>query len=494
MLTGLSLFVLALLQTPSEATAIAAPLSEQAATTKVYIVELRGPLSETWSSMLRRAHQLALSSEAEHLLVVIDSPGGEIELMKRLGDHLDAISKDLHTICLIDREALSAAAYVAISCEQVLMRPAASIGAAMPILVGPGGMMPEIDDDLREKMNSAFRAQFRSWAELHNRDGRIAEAFVDSGIELKKINLRGEPRLVNGREYDDLLQKGEAPHFLETLCATGELLTLTSTQAIEFAYCDGVVEDVDDALAWLGFSPSSKVLVVPTWSETLVTVIGSWSWLLMLAAAFFMVVAFNIPGMGAPEGAAVACIGVFLFHGYLIGLAEWTEVLLIIGGTIFIALEIFLVPGTLVAGASGGLMLVGGLVLAMQDFVLPDGAIESDVLRHNLTLVFGVLLGAPLLGLLAVRKLVRTPLGGFLATTPTEGLAGSISITATIGSEAQCLTPLRPAGSVSIGGKRFDAISRGDFLEVGAMVRVVGGRGSSLLVEALQPNHSESES
>ncbi len=485
-IAGLSLLVLSLLQNASAGDVQESAPGQVAESTAhpVYAVELRGPLSETWSSILRRAQLLARSNKAAHLLIIIDSPGGEIELMKRLGDRIDEIAREIPTTCLIDREALSAAAYLAISSERILMCPASSIGAAMPILVGPGGVMPEIDDDLREKMNSAFRAEFRSWAEVHQRDGRIAEAFVDSGIELKKVNVRGEQLLVNGREFEDLLQKGETPHFLETLCASGELLTLTSSQALEFAYCDAVVADQSAALLWLGLADSPLVMVAPNWSESLVDAIGSWSWLLMLAGAFFMVVSFNMPGLGAPEMAALACIGVFMFHGHLIGLAEWTEVLLVVGGSLLIAVEIFVIPGTIFAGAAGGVMLLAGLVLSMQDFVLPDGAIESTTLRHNFTLVLSVLLGAPMLALLAVRRLVNSRAGSTLSTAPDPAFAGLQTPDIAVGSRAVCLTALRPSGVITIENIRYDALSSGDFIESGAAVRVVGKSGAALLVEA----------
>ncbi|MDP6849902.1 MAG: NfeD family protein [Planctomycetota bacterium] len=458
----------------------------------VYAVALEGALQESWASILRRAEQEALLANAEIFVLELDTPGGEIQLMKRLGERLDSIGESMETICLVQHQALSAGSFLAMACERIMMRPGASMGAAMPIQVGPGGIMPELDEDVREKMNSAFRAEFRSWAELHNRDPRIAEAFVDSSIELKRVSHRGEQKVVSGQEFHDLLQKGETPRFLETVCAAGDLLTLTAEQAIEFGYCDGMATDIDSVLMQLGLSDRTVHRIEANWSESLVQFIGSWSWLLMLASAFFVVLAFNMPGMGAPELAAAITMGIFLFHGYLVGLAEWTEVLLVVSGLIFLAVEIFVMPGTIFTGAIGGVLLLGGLLLAMQDFVLPDGAIQKEAFQSNLLTLLSVFLVAPCLAIYTVRKLVKTRVGSFLATSPSDDFGGPIGKIDTsnlknlIGQEGVSRTPLRPAGVILIQKEPYDAVSTGDFLESGSLVRVIGKQGPSLLVQAVK--------
>ncbi len=459
----------------------------------IYTLRLEGPLQESWASILRRAEEEATLARAEVFVLELDTPGGEIELMKRLGQRLDLIGKEMETVCLVRHQALSAGSYLAMACDQIMMRPGASIGAAMPIQVGPGGIMPELDDDVQEKMNSAFRAEFRSWAELHGRDTRIAEAFVDNGIELKRVSLRGERQVVSGQEFQDLLRKGESPKFLETICASGELLTLTTEQALEFGYCDSVAEDLASVLSILALSDRPLHRVQANWSESLVQFIGSWSWLLMLASAFFVVLAFNMPGLGAPELAAAITMGIFLFHGYLVGLAEWTEVLLVVGGLLLLAVEVFVMPGTIFSGAIGGVMLLAGLLLAMQDFVFPEGTIQEGAFRDNLLTLLGVFLVAPCLAVFTVRKLVKTRVGSFLTTSPSDDFGGPIPSEASnsgtqlaelVGKEGICRTSLRPAGTVLLQGEPFDAVSTGDFLESGSPVCVVGKKGPSLLVQA----------
>ncbi len=469
-----------------------APVSVAASDPSVVIVRLEGPLDEAWASILRRAEEEVRVSQAGTFVLSLDSPGGEIELMKRLGDRLDSIGDLATTICFVNRRALSAGAWMAMSCSQIYLAPTASLGAAMPITVGPGGIMPELDDDVREKMNSAFRAEFRSWAEAHQRDGRVAEAFVDRDVELKRVSVGGTVRLVNGREHHDLVEQGKNPRFLETVCGEGELLTLTTELARELGFCEGVSQDLDGVLLALGLGNAPQVRVEATWSESLVLILGRWSWLLMLASAFFLVVSFNMPGLGAPEVAAALTMAVYLFHGWLVGLAEWTEVLFIVAGFLLVMVELFLTPGTLIAGAFGALLLLAGLLLSMQNFVLPTGLIEENAFRHNVLVLLATLLGAPLLGAFVMRRLVNTRFGSFLAVAPRSGGGGSV-VTVTpqasaetdlTGSLGQCRTPLRPAGTVLVEGVPYDAVSTGDFLEAGTQVRVLGRQGPSLLVQS----------
>ena len=194
--------------------------------------------------------------------------------------------------------------------------------------------------------------------------------------------------------------------------------------------------------------------------------------------------------VGAPEAAAAVCVTLFLFHGYLAGLAEWTEILLVVGGLVLIAAEIFVLPGTLVLGITGGLMLLGGLVLAMQEFVIPEGAIEVGMFQDNLLRLLLLMLVAPIAGMFLVRRFARTRVGAFMTNEPSADFAGSVAGSAggappaavADGARGRCLTPLRPSGRVEIDGEPYDALSQGDFLSAGQAVRVLGRHGISLLV------------
>ena len=57
--------------------------------------------------------------------------------------------------------------------------------------------------------------------------------------------------------------------------------------------------------------------------------------------------------------------------------------------------------------------------------------------------------------------------------------------TSLIGSEGQAVTALRPAGVASFGGRRYDVMTRGGFVEPGVRVTVVETSGNRILVKPL---------
>ncbi|TAH35062.1 MAG: hypothetical protein EYC70_14850 [Planctomycetota bacterium] len=467
-----------------------------AAGAPVVVVTLQGELDETWASLLRRAIEQAQREGADTFLVELDTPGGEAELMKRLGDLLSEAGESMETAVFVTHRAWSAGAYIAMAAQHIWMAPGATMGAAMPVAIGPGGLLPvgAGNEDLEEKILSAFRTDFRAWAEQHQRDPRVAEAFVDRRAELKYVAVEGERALVDGQEHADMLARGETPQFLETVDSSEELLVLTPERARELGYCDGVATDRGALLVALGLAQRPLLPVDRNWSEALVAAIGRHSWLILVGIAFCLIVAFNMPGLGGAEFLAVFLLALFLFRGYLVGLAEWTEVGLVALGALLLLVELFLLPGSFVPGVLGVLLLGGGLLLSMQNFVLPEGAIEADVFQRNLLIVLALVLAAPLLGLMALRKLSRSRFGARWLSIPGSDFAGPVAGGLAAPAVAQvapgdpgvALTPLRPAGRVEIAGAPFDARSTGGFVPSGATVRVVRREGASLLVTPVE--------
>lgn len=469
----------------------AEPVDSPPALSPVALVRLEGPLAEAWTARLQRAHHEALTSGCTAFFLELDTPGGEVELMKRLGDQLDAIATDFDLVCFVNDHAWSAGAFLAAACPQIYMDAGASIGAATPVSAAPGiGMLPIPEEDgLREKILSAFRGEFRSWAQAHDREPSIAEAFVDPSVIVRRVVVDSEERLVTDRAFQNLLEQGARPRVLEVVCAEGDLLVLSPSEAVAVGWCEGQVESREALFAQLGWDGRPVLLWEANWSEALVETIGAYSWLLLLAAGFFFVVAFNLPGLGGPELLAVLCLVAFLFHGQLVGLAEWTEILLVLLGLALLALEVFVLPGTFVAGTMGAVMLAFGILLSMQGFVVPDGTIEWGMFRGNLAVVLGVALFVPVLGVMAIRRLTTTRMGGRLV------LEGPTSETAaTLPPDEAAVLPgmigvadsvLRPAGRIRVGEAVLDAHTSGDWIDAGTPVRITRMEGPRALVEPL---------
>src|SRR5690606_31817288 len=135
------------------------------------------------------------------LLFLIDTPGGQVSAMERIVDAI-MLEAQVPTLAVV-RNAFSAGALIAMSAEQLAMLPGSSIGAALPVGLGPGGVTP-----VDEKLSSAVRGTFRSVAEARGRDARVAEAMVDPRIEIPGLST------------------------------SEELVTLTAQQAVQYGIAD----------------------------------------------------------------------------------------------------------------------------------------------------------------------------------------------------------------------------------------------------------------
>ena len=138
---------------------------------------------------MERACDHAIDEGHAALILDIDTPGGEIELMWQLSRRLDRASEDgLLTAAWVHDRATSAGSLLALSCERVYMSPTSTIGSAAPVVPGPAGIAPIPEEGgVREKVTSLLRSQFRAVAERHGRPPALAEAMrPSSGIELQR--------------------------------------------------------------------------------------------------------------------------------------------------------------------------------------------------------------------------------------------------------------------------------------------------------------------
>ena len=95
----------------------------------VIVVKFDDQLNYGGLSLLRRAIGQA-QLEGTDLVVVLDTPGGEVGLMYQIGEALRrARDEGVQTVAFVDRRALSAGVLVAMSCDLIYMAPGSVIGA-----------------------------------------------------------------------------------------------------------------------------------------------------------------------------------------------------------------------------------------------------------------------------------------------------------------------------------------------------------------------------
>jgi membrane-bound serine protease (ClpP class) len=457
-----------------------APGAAQADDGPVYIVGVTGTIDLGLAPYLERVLGDAEEAGAAAVLVEIDTPGGRLDAVLQMRDSL--LDSPVRTVALVDSTAFSAGALVAIACTDIHMTPGAVMGAATPVAGGTG----EVAD---EKTISAVRSTFEATAEERGRDPEVAGAMVDPDVEV------------------------------DGLVEAGQLLTLTTSQAVDFGYADGVVADRAALLEELGLNDREQVETSPSLAERLVRVItGSVVASLLLTVGMLALIADLLSGgVGVGVVAGLGLLALFFWGHMLAGLTGWEDVALVVLGLVLIAVEVFVVPGFGVPGVLGLATLLGGAFLAMINRDL-DFVTNDDLVRAAVTVSATFL--AIVVGLFAVLALVsrrrpreglilharlgvgepaieRAPSGWlrwFDATArlradrttagpadehgPAVAASDAPPVAADrerslVGVTGTALSDLRPSGVADIDGERVDVVTLGDYVRRGERIEVV---------------------
>lgn len=142
-------------------------------------------------------------------------------------------------------------------------------------------------------------------------------------------------------------------------------------------------------------------------------------------------------------------------------------------GILLIAAEV-IVPGAIL-GSIGGLLMIGGSVLAFFEFGTVGGFIALGV---------ALILGALAL-FIEFRILPKTKIGrrAFL-TEEVRGVSAAFGKEALdlVGQPAEALTMLSPSGYVRIEGRRYEAFCQSGQAPAGAALEVIGADNFRLIV------------
>ncbi len=459
-------------------------------------VLLEGELSAASLSLLRRAIDAA-KGEKRVVILELDTPGGEVTLMWKIARAIDAARNDhdLEFIAFVNEQALSAGSLIAMSCGEIHMSPGARIGAATPITIGMQGI-----EKAEEKFLSAFRAEWRAWAERHRRPPALAEGMVDENVEVLLVEVDGMRRIVNGTEWDDLRARGEQVTLVRTIADDQTLVALTAAEALEYGFSDGTVANLEELVEVVVGARLDDVLDVrPTESERFVTLLAPLAPFLLVIGIALALMELQSPGFGIAGAGSLAAFTLLLASRYLTGLAGFEHIAAIALGLALIAVEVFFVPGTFVAGIAGALLFVWGLVASQlgPGFDFNEFAFDRRLLYSAVTSTLAWTLVAMVSSMTLGRLLPRTPFGRFLVNDPQGAPTFAAAVNeleaahgaARVGVLATTTTAMRPVGRVAldgVAGREFEAHAPGHVLDSGVRVRVVAIDTGRIVVEPLE--------
>jgi membrane-bound serine protease (ClpP class) len=158
---------------------------------------------------------------------------------------------------------------------------------------------------------------------------------------------------------------------------------------------------------------------------------------------------------------------------------EMVIALLVVGALLILAETVL--PG-MIAGVVGFLCLIGGVAAGYAQFGVPTG--------HYILL--GVVAGLVVGTLVWLKVFPETRLAGLFISRQTVGDLG-VEQPSLLHQTGVALSNLRPSGMALIAGKRVDVVTEGNMIEKGAPIKVVALEGLRVVVRALPPASSVSQ-
>ena len=423
----------------------------------VWVVPVEGTISPATTQYLRSRVERANEERPLALLFHLDTPGGQVSAMEDIVDIIMGEAQ-VPTIAVV-RNAFSAGALIAMSAEQLAMLPGSAIGAAMPVALSPVGDASPVD----AKTTSAMRGLFRSVAEARGRNALMAEAMVDMNIDVPG------------------------------LAVSGELLTLSASQAVDNDVADIQATTVADALEQFGYGGARLTRLEPTLTERISgflsqPIIAS---LLLVIGLGGLIVELFTPGFGVPGAIGIVGLALFGLTAIFSTPAGTIDMALLVIGVILIMVEVFVLPGTFVPAILGIAAIVTALVRVFQ---------ERSVAVLGWSTLFASALILAMFWLFPRSRLVsglrletRLTSGSAEDDAAATGAGGSEAAGSLLGRRGTAQSDLRPAGVARIDGRRLDVVTEGDFIRAGTTVEVSLIQGNRVVVREVPQSETESE-
>ena len=476
---------------------------------QVLVVTLTGKLGTTELARCHRSIREAEDRGCSHVVFRLSDAGSQGEEPGDLQSLYDRVqSTDVPTIAVLRGRVTQGAAGLALVTSQAYCLGGAQWGEVAKPEQEIDVLLDADPEAAANRRLDAFRDMMAGRVDRRRNalraDARkLALAMVDPRLQLIRATVREggleRSRILDADELTALQKRAAEPGGPEVFGdePLTRPLVVDAVTAEEFGLSNGSLQGYDQLAEVLAIDRDAMGELTVNWAEKMVAWLELLQPFLMVAGFLLLLVEVKTPGTGLPGGLGCVFLGLALFYSYLVGLAEVTEILVFFLGIAAIAVEIFLLPGTVIFGVVGFLCLMLSLVLSQQSFVLPGNAIEENVLLWNLAnlVMLFVVVGA--LGFLTWRLLPHVPVLNRMMLAPpgggTEPLGNSSPspfgpaydrLSGLVDQVGTAVTVLRPTGTMELGRDRFDVVTEGEFLEAGQRVRVLYVRGNRVVVAA----------
>ncbi len=454
----------------------------------VYIISISGKVDPAMASFVKRAVAKANNENTKTIIFEIDSFGGRVDSALDIVNTLLTIDKN-KSVSYVKTKAISAGSLIALASGSLYMKNGTTIGDCAPITYSKEGVK-----EMGEKFQSPLRAKFRALAKRNGFIQVLAESMVSKDKEIIRSKKGGKFYYFDREEFDELEQKVKEEYTsFKTVVKKGELLTMDDSEAKDLSFSKKSVADLKDLLKLLNIDINDIVKINKTWSEIIAGHLISIAPILMMIGLAGIYLEIKSPGFGIAGIIGLTCLFLAFSGQYMAGLANYTEMLIIFTGILCLIIEIFFLPGFGIAGITGLVLIFSGMVLALQDFVLPDPKLpwEMDIFFHNIVSAMAVSVFSFLLSILAFRYILpHLSFAGqrpFLNANLKNSHAHSFeSRGIQTGDRGIAISKLRPSGKAEFNKNRIDVISQNEFIDKGEAVEVIESTKNKIVVQKIE--------
>lgn len=397
----------------------------------VYVIKIEDEINGATTSHVESSIKKAKKQNVDTIIFEIDTYGGQVVAAEKIKNLI--IDSNLKTIAYVNNKAESAGVLITIACEKVYMSKTATIGSAETI--------PKT-----EKNISFWRSILRDTAQYRNRNPEVIEAMADSDMEIPNISNKGK------------------------------LVNLTSKESLDYGISDGTVRDYKDILKNESLENKNIVNIKMSFENKLVKFVSNpiISTILITLAMVSFVIEIFVPSFGFFGSLSVLSFGLFFIGNIVSGNANIYAFLIFLLGLLLVFIE-FLIPGFGLAGISGIILLVIGIIRSMKSIEIAMTSVAVALIITIIVAVIFIKKGANSKFIKRITLNEKTSSeNGYLSVDNAKNNIGDTGIT---------ITPLKPIGFAIIANKKVEVISESGYIESDTRIIVSNVEGSKVIVK-----------
>lgn len=406
--------------------AVISAAAEPSADEHVVVLEIEGPVTPVMISYIERGIQTAGETGAQALVIQLNTPGGQVDLMNKIVQSI--LASDTPIVVFVYPQgayAASAGTLITLAGHVAAMAPGTTIGAASPV----GSQGEDLGETMETKLKEDLKAQARA---LAKRRGAEAMVWAESAVEDAKA--------------------------------------ATAQEALDLGVIDFVATDLSDLLQQIdGFVVllGDEELTLRTAESTIETLpmssVEGFLHTITNPTIAFILLTIGLNGLlfelSSPGGYVAGVVGAIclLLAFYALGVLPVNYT-----GLIFIVLAFVLFVIDVKAPTHGALTIGGIVSLVVGALVL----FNSPLYRVSITAIITVAAATGLFFAFLVAKVIGAQNSPIL--TGREGLIGQL---------AQARTDLCPEGKVLVKGELWDALAENAPVASGSWVEIQSVQG-----------------